>query len=90
MGELEPEDLGLVLVEFEAGFGSFSGFGIRVGSRPADGGPDAVGAGGGGGDVVGVDVGVEGVEEEDGDVEEREERVEREGEGGLEEQAAGG
>lgn len=90
MGEFEPEDLGFVFVELETGFGSFSGFGIWVGSGPADGGSEAVGVGGGGCDVVWVDVGVEAVEEEGGDVEEREECVETKRECGLEEEVVVG
>ena len=69
VGEPEPEDLGLAFVELEPIFGLFSGFGFWVGAGPAYRGPGAVACGA---DVIWVDVGVEALEEEDGDLEERE------------------
>lgn len=80
--ELKSEDLSFVFVEFEFFFGSFSGFEFLVvgGAGSSDRGPDAAVGSGGGVDIVGVDVGVEALEEENGDLEEGERESEKESE----------
>lgn len=86
VGEAEAEDLSVGFVELELVFGSGAslGVGVVVGIWPSDGGADGwmVRIGG---EVFGVDVGVEVGEEESGEIENGEEE-EREGEGeeGLE------
>ncbi|KAI8013758.1 THO complex subunit 4A [Camellia lanceoleosa] len=72
--ELESEDLSFVFVEFEFFFGSFFGFEFLVvgGAGSSNRGPEAAVRSCGRVDLVGVDLGVEALEEENGDLEEGE------------------
>lgn len=82
VGEAEAEDLSVGFVELELVFGSVPSL-VVVGFWPSDRGAD-----GGicliGGEVFGVDVGVEVLEKEGGEIERGEEEREGEGEEGLE------